>query len=769
MEPLTIYDQSGQPLAILDTADKIGYTLQHNDLWTASFTLASGDPGNRWCAAHNLVKLPDGPRKTGLYRIVGTPSGEETAMGGRRTYNLEHVMATLLDDVLFGYHELGGTGVYTRDVIEYILARQTVARWQLGVCEFSDQFQYHFENVSLLSALLSLGEVLTEEYTWDFDTETDPWTVNLRHADSSAGCGIYYGRNMVSIQKSMDASALITRLYPLGYGEGVNQLTIKEVNEGVPYIEADTVNTWGVKCSVWTDTRIQDATTLKAKARQILEGYKNPYISYTAKAVDLYRETGQSWDDFMPGKLVTVMDGEHDIDFDARIVSINKRDVNGDPGNIEITIANTPRDAADSINTLADRVGIGELYSQGATNLFAIPFADNADENHPAKFRVYIPRDMVRINKMLLSWQITAFRAYSTGAASGGGENKTSESGGGAMPTTSKTTEVEQTSEDGGKTTITQLAREVADAGTNTLGQTGGPYKNGSGDGIYMGSTNGKGLTTKSDGRHHHSMDHYHTVNSHSHTVDSHSHGMTHGHTQPKHAHSFTSDAIDWQHWHDAQGGSSSYTGSVPAGKYADLKATGNTDANNPSTYNYVGNTDAASPSTDAASPSTSGAKESGSDRNTTGDAGDHTHEITEHSHGMNHFHYLSNLRIPEFDIDIPAHSHSVKIPGHNHTVEIEAHTHVVILPDHTHDIVYGIYEGTRASSVTINVDGTDVPAAEITSREIDVIGYLSKDTNGKIRRGAWHEIQIVPDGLTRIEANLTAQVFVQSVGGGDY
>ena len=69
----------------------------------------------------------------------------------------------------------------------------------------------------------------------------------------------------------------------------------------------------------------------------------------------------------------------------------------------------------------------------------------------------------------------------------------------------------------------------------------------------------------------------------------------------------------------------------------------------------------------------------------------------------------------------------------------------------------------------SINVDGTDIPASEITSREIDVSGYLSKDAKGKIRRGTWHEIQIVPNGLTRIEANLTAQVFVQSVGGGDY
>ena len=101
--------------------------------------------------------------------------------------------------------------------------------------------------------------------------------------------------------------------------------------------------------------------------------------------------------------------------------------------------------------------------------------------------------------------------------------------------------------------------------------------------------------------------------------------------------------------------------------------------------------------------------------------------------------------------------------------MELPTHTHDVTLPDYTHGIVYGIYEGGRAGNVTIRVDGTDVPAGEISSSEIDVSGYLSKDDNGKIRRGAWHEIQIVPDGLTRIEANLTAQVFVQSVGGGDY
>ena len=615
-EYISIYSQAGQLLTVLDNADEISYELKHNDLWTASFTLPSDDAKNDFCAAHNLARITDGSRSLGLYRIISMPSSEETAAGGTKTYNLEHVMATLLDDVLFGYHEIGGTGIHTRTVMQYILERQTVTRWQLGTVEFDDQYQYHFENVSLLSALLSLGEVLTEEYTWDFDTSTSPWTVNLRKADTATGCGIYYGRNLVGIEKTMDASALITRLYPLGYGEGVNQLTIKDVNGGVPYIDADTAATWGIKCSVWTDTRLEDAATLLARARQVLEGYKNPYITYTAKAVDLYRLTGYTWDNFMPGKLVTVQDGEHGITFQARIVEISKKDVNGDPGGIEITIANAPRDAADSINTLADRVGIGELYSQGATNQYAQTFADNADESHPAKMRVFVPSGLVRINKMLLSWQLAPFRAYETGAAAGGSTMQTSGGGGAASVTSESGGSSAATSELGGYTSKTITASEAE---------------------------------TSSE------------------------HGAAHKHTV----------------------------------------------SNGETNYAHDGS----------------------------------------HTHGMYHTH--------TFTID--SHRHTVQIPSHTHSVNVPSHTHDLTLPDHTHGMEYGIYEGPAAHGVTIQVDGNTVPAAQITGREIDVSAYLTKDNNGKITRNSWHEIRIIPDQLTRIEATLFSQVFIQSVGGGDY
>lgn len=40
--------------------------------------------------------------------------------------------------------------------------------------------------------------------------------------------------NMTSYTRGRDPQNIVTRLYPLGYGEGINQLNIKGVNDGRP-------------------------------------------------------------------------------------------------------------------------------------------------------------------------------------------------------------------------------------------------------------------------------------------------------------------------------------------------------------------------------------------------------------------------------------------------------------------------------------------------------------------------------------------------------
>ena len=356
---VSVYDGQMRLLAVLENADAIGYELKYNDLWTAQFSLPAWDDKNEFCAMHNFVRLPgDGGRDLGVYRIVGMPDADETGLAGMRTYSLEHAMATLLDDVMFEVTDwTQGDGIEIGDAVASIIGRQTARRWELGRCDFDGYIQHRIENMSLLEALRSLESWLPADgFAWVWDTSAEPWTVSLVRSEAEPGCGILYRRNLAEIRKSIDASALVTRIWPLGHSDGNGQLTIRDVNGGIPYLDADTQAAWGVRSGIWADTSITDAGMLAACAHAQLEGMKNPRISYTAKAVDLAAMTGDPWDRFMPGKLVRVTDTEHGIDFDARILAISKRDLLGDPGSVEITISNALRDSVDGMVALANRV-----------------------------------------------------------------------------------------------------------------------------------------------------------------------------------------------------------------------------------------------------------------------------------------------------------------------------------------------------------------------------------------------------------------------------
>ena len=93
-------------------------------------------------------------------------------------------------------------------------------------------------------------------------------------------------------------------------------------------------------------------------------------------------------------------------------------------------------------------------------------------------------------------------------------------------------------------------------------------------------------------------------------------------------------------------------------------------------------------------------------------------------------------------------------------------HTHTV--QDHTHKIEFGIYEGARASSATIRVDGAEIPV-QTSYSNIDIVEFLKTDGSGKIQRNAWHTVEILPNTMSRIVAAVFMQTFCNSRGGGDY
>ena len=795
---IELFDAQMRFVRPIDTALRCGYKQVLSGLPSADLVMAADDPVNEQILVPaSFLRLTDGDEPAGLYRFKNIDP-QQTGEGGTVTYRLEGAQATLLDDMLIGWHELGGTGLDTKWVLEYILSRQTERRWNLGQCDFSDYYQYNFEDVSLLEAIMSLGEVLTVPHRFVFEADgPPPWTLHLIRLQDVPSCALASGRNLPGITRRVDGR-IVTRLVGRGYGEGDNQLTIASVNGGRDYLDADTIGTWGVRVGVHADRRQTDPATLMARMAAILESGKNPRESYEGSVIDFSRATGERWDLHRVGDQVLILDGGLERTVQARITEREKKDIEGDPGSVVLTLDNSVRDTADELNEVLDKIGVQELYSQGATNLYSMQISDSADESHPLTMRFYVPGNVLRINSCLLSWKLERFRSYATLAASGGASTRTSSQGGGATVTLpARTVSVGLT-----------YSGQPMDAEGSDAGLTGGP-KNFLGEAL---------VRTGSAPNHSHSMVHVHAMSGHTHRVNAHSHSMVHvhalsGHTHGTvahnhnythvhalsgHSHSFSGNSGTYSigHNHSLAGEGASTTGAIYSGNksirvtpsgtvessgtlwttsgYASSGGSSSnaTSSASPNTlssgtlwtataYDAVeGNT---APSTGESSPDTSssgtlwttGAYDAfeGASMAATGENGAHTHEYN-HVHDMPHVHNI-------------AHEHT--IPAMEFT--LSAHSHTVNLPDHTHNLTPGIYEGSMARNIRLLVDGEAVPesALEASGNEIDVSAWLRKTQEGRIVRSSWHEVEFVPDALTRITANLFFQVFIQSRGAGDY
>lgn len=609
----------------------------------------------------------------GLFRIIPANT-RKLATINEVQYSLEHVLSTLLNDVLFKYHQR--TNFTTRDNIEYVLSQQTTKHWRLGICDITRYFHYKWENENgLLGPLFSIAEPFDVPYVWTWDTQSYPWTINLVTPSESPTAEIRFGKNLAEIERTVDPSNIVNRLYALGAGEGVNQLDITRVNNGRAYIEnAASIAQYGLGQYVWVDRRFEDEASLLASAQAFLDEWSLPRVSYNVKAVDLSSLTGLSIDEFTVGKVVRVVDPEIGT-FTARIVSEKKADIYGAPGDIDIGLANTKDNVGTTLADVERRQEINEVYSQGATNMLIYPYEDNADSDHPATIRFKLPSEMVRINKLELTYETSEFRAYSR-AIEGGGSIATSTAAGGAVvKSTSSGGGTTATSSSGGGTTATSSSG----GGTSTSTQSGG----------------GSSQTSAAGGNHTHKM--FTTVGY---------------------------DSDDSPNTSVLAGANSSLGGSV-------LRLPGN----NPGNVEFY----------------------------TQGASGTHSHSVSipAHSHNFstpNHSH----------SVTIPSHVHDVSIPNHVHNIDIPSHTHDISIPNHTHAIDHGIFKLNRTpSQVTIIVDGNSVPISSTRGDSIDLIPYLSLDSENRVQRG-WHTVEITPNDLGRINAQLMVQFFMQSRGGVD-
>ena len=609
--PVVVYDESMKPAAVLQNAFDVGYEQRYNELWQAWFSLPVSDLKTAECKAFRFVELWEGDERVDLFRIM--PAGiKKAADGATISYKCEHVMGTLIDDVLFQYHQTDNLS--PANTISYILGKQTNVLWQLGTVDFTDLFGYKWENENLLSAIYSVPATYSGEYMWTWDTSVSPWKLNLVQPSTEVLARILYRKNLVGIEKDEDPTGLITRIFALGYGEGINQLTIKDVNGGLPYIDADTIAAYGVKSYIHVDLTEENASTLKAKAIAILEANKNPKITYAVSAADLWQITKDNLDKFVNGGLVNANDSETEIEFNARVKVRRKNNCVVDPGNVDLEIGNAVLTIADFNTDVSSRQRISETYSQGATNLDSHDFADNCDPDNPAIIRFFIPEEMVRINKMSLRYDVSAFRGYTKGAAASGSHAHL-------------------------------MFKDI-------------------GGGVWEGDPPANWRSFMS-------------------AEGSHNHGLT------DHAHGNAANT--------AQGS------------------------------NYP-----------------------------------------DHEHGFNYPLYTMQAR--KSDTAEDWWNVGLAVPATGGAAASEDIWTWGTADNHQHATIFGILMSPETpTTVSVAVDGNVIADLGLSETDVDIIPYLAKDVNGKITRGAWHEITITPNAIGRVVANVVTQMFVQSRGGGDY
>ncbi|MEG1360743.1 MAG: phage tail spike protein [Clostridia bacterium] len=416
-----VFDAQMNPIKRVNPT-KVSYKASLTPLSTASMTL-EGESVQQG----QLVRLFESYGSIGVFRVSKTEEAYEQSE--RQTVTLEHVLCTLGDTVIPTYYEFGGVGVSTRQALVGLLSKQSKQDWILGDCDFTEYFQYSVENEYLINAVLSVAKPLAGDYQWAFDTDGYPFILSLKKADTAPSTELRLGRNVQSVKRTVDRSDLRTRLYPRGYGEGVNQLGIRDVNNGVDYVEKNTA-VWGVVEDVYPDTAITEAATLKAAALAALETLCNPRVITEITADDVYTLTEEPMDALRLGRLARVPMPEYGISLEERIVEVSKQDVYGQPHKATVTLCNQKSDVTGDAAELIRKTRIGELYSQGSTCLYALSFADNCDEGHPLKVRIPVDRNAASINELRMTFDLGRFRSTSRGAASGGG--KTSGGGGGA-------------------------------------------------------------------------------------------------------------------------------------------------------------------------------------------------------------------------------------------------------------------------------------------------------------------------------------------------
>ena len=256
-----------------------------------------------------------------------------------QTVQLEHLIATLKDVLLFGEHKAAqitgnakATTCTAKQAIQYILKKQ--GDWVLGSFDYANVSNpYKFDGESLYEAIETVTNSL-EGAWWSYDFTSYPFRLNITKEPENVGSEMRAGRNLKTITRTIDKTGMYTRFYPIG----ANDLHL----DG-DYVEKNTA-VYGIVSKVETDASIDSQAELRRWANERLADHAEPTVTIDVEGFELAKDTGVSLDSVELGRRCRIPLPEYGTTILERIVTLNYPDKIHQPKVFKATLANNKTD-----------------------------------------------------------------------------------------------------------------------------------------------------------------------------------------------------------------------------------------------------------------------------------------------------------------------------------------------------------------------------------------------------------------------------------------
>lgn len=264
------------------------------------------------------------------------------------TIQLEHIINTLRDRIMFGEHK-AGTAV---EAINMILSFQS--DWVLGGCDYVVSNPYKFDGETLFDALETVSNSLADSY-WEYDTTVYPFRLYIRRKSATVGTRMRAGRNLRTISRKIDRPPMYTRFYPIGKDD---------LHLSTNYVEKNTA-IYDVVEKVETDTSIDNESELLRWATERLDMHAQPVVTIDVEGFELADATGESLDKMVIGAICEIPLPEYNTTISERITSLTYQDKVHSPELVKIQLSNARADTRRITDIIASAIKNGSSGRSG--------------------------------------------------------------------------------------------------------------------------------------------------------------------------------------------------------------------------------------------------------------------------------------------------------------------------------------------------------------------------------------------------------------------